>query len=198
MTFDHPPIHTITATTVAELSELVGLVEQDRDLNVVVFDSSLGCEARGELPSAELANADRRPGDRAAGNTVRASGTCSSAWGGLLSDRGPGCSPVIKEVLETSRAEPRNRRGDHVPHIFDTHVGVAVGAVAVEELLEISAPITEAMADALENAEDLPEEVSSVTQRDIAGARFVPRSDARIEQQYRLSVKSQARADASS
>ena len=40
MTFDHPPINTITATTVAELSDLVGLIEQDPDLNVVVFDSA--------------------------------------------------------------------------------------------------------------------------------------------------------------
>ena len=39
VTFDHPPINTITATTVAELSELIGLIEQDPDLNVVVFDS---------------------------------------------------------------------------------------------------------------------------------------------------------------
>ena len=40
VTFDHPPINTITATTVAELAELVGLIEQDQDLNVVVFDSA--------------------------------------------------------------------------------------------------------------------------------------------------------------
>ena len=39
VTFDHPPINTITATTVAELVELVGLIEEDPDLNVVVFDS---------------------------------------------------------------------------------------------------------------------------------------------------------------
>jgi enoyl-CoA hydratase/carnithine racemase len=38
--FDHPPINTITATTVTELSELVGLIEADADLNVVVFDSA--------------------------------------------------------------------------------------------------------------------------------------------------------------
>jgi enoyl-CoA hydratase/carnithine racemase len=38
--FDHPPINTITATTVAELAELVGLIEADPDLNVVVFDSA--------------------------------------------------------------------------------------------------------------------------------------------------------------
>jgi len=40
ITFEHPPINTITATTVAELTELVGLIEQDRDLKVVVFDSA--------------------------------------------------------------------------------------------------------------------------------------------------------------
>jgi enoyl-CoA hydratase/carnithine racemase len=40
VTFAHPPINTITATTVAELAELVGLIEQDADLNVVVFDSA--------------------------------------------------------------------------------------------------------------------------------------------------------------
>jgi enoyl-CoA hydratase/carnithine racemase len=40
VTFDHAPINTITATTVAELAELVGLIEEDPDLNVVVFDSA--------------------------------------------------------------------------------------------------------------------------------------------------------------
>jgi enoyl-CoA hydratase/carnithine racemase len=40
ITFEHPPINTITATTVLELSELVGLIEHDPDLNVVVFDSA--------------------------------------------------------------------------------------------------------------------------------------------------------------
>lgn len=40
VTFDHPPINTITARTVAELAELIGLVEEDRDLNVVVFDTA--------------------------------------------------------------------------------------------------------------------------------------------------------------
>jgi enoyl-CoA hydratase/carnithine racemase len=40
VTFDHPPINTITATTVAELAELVGLIEQDPALCVVVFDSA--------------------------------------------------------------------------------------------------------------------------------------------------------------
>ena len=40
ITFDHPPINTITATTVAELAEIVGLIEEDEDLKVVVFDSA--------------------------------------------------------------------------------------------------------------------------------------------------------------
>jgi enoyl-CoA hydratase/carnithine racemase len=40
VTFDHPPINAITATTVMELAEIVGLIEQDADLNVVVFDSA--------------------------------------------------------------------------------------------------------------------------------------------------------------
>ena len=40
VTFNHPPINSVTATTVAELVELVGLIEQDVDLNVVVFDSA--------------------------------------------------------------------------------------------------------------------------------------------------------------
>ena len=40
MTFDHPPINTITATTVDELAELVGLIEEDQDLIVVAFDSA--------------------------------------------------------------------------------------------------------------------------------------------------------------
>jgi enoyl-CoA hydratase/carnithine racemase len=40
VTFDHAPINTITATTVAEFAELVGLIEEDQDLNVIVFDSA--------------------------------------------------------------------------------------------------------------------------------------------------------------
>jgi enoyl-CoA hydratase/carnithine racemase len=40
VTFNHPPVNSVTATTVAELAELVGLIEQDSDLNVLVFDSA--------------------------------------------------------------------------------------------------------------------------------------------------------------
>jgi enoyl-CoA hydratase/carnithine racemase len=58
VTFDHPPINAITATTVAELVELVGLIEQDRDLNVVVFDSA--------NPDFYLAQYEHDPGATAA------------------------------------------------------------------------------------------------------------------------------------
>ena len=40
VTFDHPPVNAVTGTTVAELTELVELIEQDPDLKVVVFDSA--------------------------------------------------------------------------------------------------------------------------------------------------------------
>jgi enoyl-CoA hydratase/carnithine racemase len=40
VTFDHPPVNNITATTVLELAELVDLIEHDADLNVVVFASA--------------------------------------------------------------------------------------------------------------------------------------------------------------
>jgi enoyl-CoA hydratase/carnithine racemase len=40
VTFDNPPANAVTATTVAELAELVSLIEHDHDLNVVVFDSA--------------------------------------------------------------------------------------------------------------------------------------------------------------
>jgi enoyl-CoA hydratase/carnithine racemase len=40
VTFDHPPINTITADTVAELSDLVDAIERDDDVTVVVFTSA--------------------------------------------------------------------------------------------------------------------------------------------------------------
>jgi enoyl-CoA hydratase/carnithine racemase len=75
VTFDHPPINTITATTVTELSELVGLIEQDADLNVVVFDSA--------NPDFYLAHYDteRDPGKTAA---LPAGPTGMHAWLDLL------------------------------------------------------------------------------------------------------------------
>jgi len=40
VTFDHPPINTITATTVMELNTLVDIIEREAQLNVIVFDSA--------------------------------------------------------------------------------------------------------------------------------------------------------------
>jgi len=40
VTFNHPPINTITATTVLELVELIDLIEDDPEMNVVVFTSA--------------------------------------------------------------------------------------------------------------------------------------------------------------
>jgi 1,4-dihydroxy-2-naphthoyl-CoA synthase len=40
VTFDHPPVNAISATTVLELTELVELIEHDADLSVVVFASA--------------------------------------------------------------------------------------------------------------------------------------------------------------
>lgn len=40
VTFNHPPADPLTAAAVSELSELVDLIQEDADLNVVVFDSA--------------------------------------------------------------------------------------------------------------------------------------------------------------
>jgi len=40
VTFEHPPTIMIGATTLAEIAEVIDLIEQDNDLNVVVFDSA--------------------------------------------------------------------------------------------------------------------------------------------------------------
>jgi enoyl-CoA hydratase/carnithine racemase len=75
VTFNNPPINTITATTVAELAELVGLIEQDPDLNVVVFDSA--------NPDFYLAHYDieNDPGKTAA---LASGPTGLSAWNDVL------------------------------------------------------------------------------------------------------------------
>jgi enoyl-CoA hydratase/carnithine racemase len=75
VTFSHAPINTITATTVAELAELVGLIEQDPDLKVVVFTSA--------NPNFFLAHYDveNDPGKTAA---LGAGPTGMPAWTDLL------------------------------------------------------------------------------------------------------------------
>ena len=74
VTFDHPPINTITATTVAELAELVGLIEEDDDLNVIVFHS-----ANADFYLAQY-DVERNPGSTA----VPAGRTGTHAWLNLL------------------------------------------------------------------------------------------------------------------
>jgi len=61
VTFDHPPINTITATTVLELAELVGLIEQDPDLNVVVFASANPDFYVAQYDTERTTRAGRRP-----------------------------------------------------------------------------------------------------------------------------------------
>lgn len=54
VTFEHPSANTITATTLAEIAEVIDLIEEDNDLNVVVFDSAkpdfylADCDFEGE------------------------------------------------------------------------------------------------------------------------------------------------------
>ena len=85
----------VTATTVAELVELVGLIEQDPDLNVVVFDSA--------NPDFYLAHYDteRRPGPHC-GAAARSDRT------GRLARR-PG-TPVPRTCRE-HRVDPRHTGG---------------------------------------------------------------------------------------
>jgi enoyl-CoA hydratase/carnithine racemase len=75
VTFDHPPINTITVTTIAELAELVDLIEQDPDLNVIVFDSA--------NPDFYLAHYDEENApDRSA--ALPSGPALMSAWSDLL------------------------------------------------------------------------------------------------------------------
>jgi hypothetical protein len=55
-----------------------------------------------------------------------------------------------------------------------------------EERVELSATVSETVAEAFQNAEALLAEGSSVVVTNIAGARFVSRCDARIVEQIRL------------
>jgi hypothetical protein len=68
----------------------------------------------------------------------------------------------------------------------DTAVSRALLYDKVARRIEISATVSEAVAKTFQNADDLPEEVVAVAQRDIAAARFVPQSDARIVETMRL------------
>jgi len=66
VTFDHRPLNTITARTVDELAELVGLIEQDPDLNAPGASScrpvTCGSPRARTRSSASSRSAARRPG----------------------------------------------------------------------------------------------------------------------------------------
>ena len=74
--------------------------------------------------------------------------------------------PDLSQALHHAPAELKRQ-------IFDAFQ-LTIAYDKVQRRIEISATITEAIAQTLENAKDLPEEVSSVAQRDIAGAGFEP------------------------
>jgi hypothetical protein len=58
VTFDHPPINMITATAVAKL---VGLMEPDPDLKILVFNSANPDSLPGPLPHRAQPGEDRGP-----------------------------------------------------------------------------------------------------------------------------------------
>jgi enoyl-CoA hydratase/carnithine racemase len=93
VTFDHPPINTITATTVVELSELVDLIEADDALNVVVFDSA--------NPDYYLAHYDTE-GDPARTGTMPAGPTGMHPWLDLMARLSR--APVVSIAAVRGRA----------------------------------------------------------------------------------------------
>jgi len=86
--------------------------------------------------------------------------------------------PDLSEALR--EATPAIKR-----QVF-TSFDVQIAYDKAERRVELSATVSEAVADAFENAEVLQVEGSGVVARDIAGARFVSRYDARIIERVRL------------
>jgi hypothetical protein len=86
--------------------------------------------------------------------------------------------PDLGEALRD--AEPSVKR--RVFTAFDLEIAYD----KTQRRVELSATVSEAVADAFENAEALLAEGSDVVVRDIAGARFVSRYDARIVERARL------------
>jgi hypothetical protein len=91
--------------------------------------------------------------------------------------------PDLSRALR--KAPPQLKR-----QVFDAF-GLQITYDKIGRRIEISATISEAIAHALENEKSLPKEAldnSLVAPRDIAGARFVPRSDARVVEEYPLAA----------
>ena len=74
--------------------------------------------------------------------------------------------PNLSEALR--KASPKIKR-----QVFEAFC-LEIRYDRLERRIEISATVSEAVAKALEKTKDLPEEVSRVTLRDIAGAGFEP------------------------
>ena len=121
--------------------------------------------------------------------SLRATLGSSSGCGWPLKGKGDRSADRATLPAEGLRGEGRGaRRRNHLRVLRSRVVCLEVRYDKVERRIEISATVSEAVAKAFENAKDLPEEVSSVTTRDIAGARYVPPSDARIVERLRLAV----------
>ena len=94
-----------------------------------------------------------------------------------------------------ARRPATTRRGDIAkgaktrvhPQVFASF-DLQIAHDKAERRVELTATVSEAVADAFENAEALLAEGSDVVVRDIAGARYVPRYDARIIERRRLPV----------
>jgi predicted nuclease with TOPRIM domain len=93
---------------------------------------------------------------------------------------------ALKRLPDLSK-ELRNAPPELKRQVFEAFC-LEVRYDKVERRIELSATVSEAVVKAFENAEDLPEEVPSVTSRDIAGARYVPPSDARVVERLRLAA----------
>ena len=124
-----------------------------------------GHRARARRASASPSSGEPRKRPRSTLRALAPAAVDSEA------SRGPGrrcsrASPTSADALH--QAPPSSSARSSTPSACRSRYD------KVERRIEISATITEAIADAFENAKDLPQEVSSVAQRDIAGAGFEP------------------------
>jgi enoyl-CoA hydratase/carnithine racemase len=138
VTFDHPPINTITATTVAELAELVGMIERDPDLKVVVFTS-----ANGEFFLAHY-DVENDPGRTAA---LGVGPTGLPAWPDLLLRLSR--APVVSIAAIRGRARGAGSefvlaadlrfasRGNTVLGQFEVAIGVVPGGAPMARLARL-------------------------------------------------------------
>jgi hypothetical protein len=88
--------------------------------------------------------------------------------------------PDLSEQLRNATAEAKRA-------LFDSFE-LRIVYDKTQRRVQISATITEAVAEALQNAKDLPEEALSVAQKDIAGACSAARGDARLAEDYALAA----------